>query len=151
MSQLLQALKAFKPGNAEWDSDEPNVYYDNYLMGVLVVGGGMSEEPVLDLNLAGMKSAPKPEEVSMTVFPNPFNSRVRLQYTLDRTDFVQISAWDVSGRKVATLENSSMETGVHFTEWNATDNDGNALSTGTYTIRMTVGDKVVSKNVIIIK
>ncbi len=137
--------------NGEIDDGEPNAWYDNYLMGVVIVGGGMTEEPELDLDAFGMKDAPRPEKFAMSVFPNPFNSRVRLAWTMARTDFVEITAWDMSGRKVATLHSGSLADGSHFTEWDAEGDNGEPIATGTYTIRMRVGDEVHSQNVIIVK
>ena len=52
-------------------------------------------------------------------YPNPFHSSTTISYQLPRTGDVELSIYDLSGRKVITLVNETQQVGKHEVEWNA--------------------------------
>ncbi len=60
-------------------------------------------------------------------WPNPFNSTARLQFTLPTPSVVQISIYNILGRKIQTLVHQPYLSGTHHVIWNA---DG--FPSGTY-------------------
>jgi pectinesterase len=52
-------------------------------------------------------------------FPNPFNPKTTIIYTLPEATNVELSIFDILGRKVSTLINEYMQAGRHQITWNA--------------------------------
>ncbi len=70
------------------------------------------------------------------VYPNPFNSMVRVDYGLPDAAIVSISAYDIAGRLVEVLVNQKLPAGYHTAIWEFTDRDGGEIGSGVYFIRM---------------
>jgi hypothetical protein len=64
-------------------------------------------------------------------YPNPFNARTTVAFGLPKADQVDVSIWDMHGRKVATLATGRFEAGRYETVWNAVNS-----TSGVYIIRM---------------
>ena len=72
-------------------------------------------------------------------YPNPFNPTSTIRFALNKAGNVKLLVFDVLGRKVSTLVNSSMQQGYHTVQFN-----GIGLSSGVYLYRLQVNDQVVS-------
>jgi hypothetical protein len=57
----------------------------------------------------------------LTIYPNPFNPRTTIGYTLSAGGEVMLDIVDCSGRQVAALPGGYREAGDHRTEWYAGD------------------------------
>jgi len=68
------------------------------------------------------------------IYPNPFNPATRIRYELDKPEFVLIEVFDVTGRRVAVLEDDLKPAGI----WQAQFRP-DALSGGVYVIRIQAG------------
>ncbi len=64
-------------------------------------------------------------------YPNPFNPSTEINFTLTQRSIVQLDVFDMLGRKIQTLANTTMDAGQH----NATFNAGN-LPSGIYTAQL---------------
>ncbi|MBD3367005.1 MAG: DUF1565 domain-containing protein [Candidatus Eisenbacteria bacterium] len=69
--------------------------------------------------------------------PNPFNpvTTLRLEVPAGGGD-VDVSVYDVAGRRVATLHSGPLPAGEHSLRWSGRDRHGNAVATGVYFGRM---------------
>ncbi len=52
-------------------------------------------------------------------YPNPFNPNTNIEYSIPEAGFVVMKIFDVLGKEVTTLVNSSKSAGIHITKWNA--------------------------------
>jgi hypothetical protein len=70
-------------------------------------------------------------------YPNPFNAQTSIQFALPAAVRVNLSVFDVTGRRVRTLI-SGRELGArtHRVMWNGVDDRGTPLSSGTYFYRL---------------
>jgi len=84
-------------------------------------------------------------------YPNPFNPATIISYSLPQNSFVTIKVYDMIGREVKTLVSQNMSAGNHSIEWQADDNYGNKVASGTYLYRMTANDAVITKKLSFIK
>ncbi len=84
-------------------------------------------------------------------YPNPFNPTTKIAYTLPQTSFVSIKIYDMLGREVKSLINNEMLAGNHNVDWNGENNSGFKVSSGTYIYRITAGNFVAVKKMILIK
>ncbi len=70
------------------------------------------------------------------VYPNPFNPRVTIQFTLQAATRVQAVVYDLQGRLVRTLVSDRLEAGRHELVWDSRDDRGRLQPTGTYLLRL---------------
>ncbi|MCB9357393.1 MAG: T9SS type A sorting domain-containing protein [Calditrichaeota bacterium] len=90
-------------------------------------------------------AAPVPNEISLTAYPNPFNSFVRIEYDLPRAGDVRLSVFNTLGQEVATLVDERVSAGAHSLTWSP----GGA--SGVYLVRLVSNDFVSSKKVLYIR
>ena len=54
-----------------------------------------------------------PRDFGLAAYPNPFNATTKISFTLAKTGDVQLSVFDITGRRVKTLANEAMSAGAH--------------------------------------
>jgi flagellar hook assembly protein FlgD len=84
-------------------------------------------------------------------YPNPFNPSTIITYDLAADGHVDLSIYNIIGKKVKTIVNQNETAGRKFTAWYGTDDVGNALSAGMYFYRLTAGGKVFTKKMVLMK
>ena len=72
-------------------------------------------------------------------YPNPFNPETTLHYYLPKQSFVNISIYDMFGREIKNLINTTQEMGQWSIKWNATNHDGKIVSGGVYFYKIQAG------------
>lgn len=86
-----------------------------------------------------------PEALRLDVF-TVRGSQATVAYALPHNGDVMLAVYDISGRRVATVENGYQAAGTHQTGW-----DAGALSPGMYFYRLRVNGEMVSKSVLVLK
>ncbi len=84
-------------------------------------------------------------------YPNPFNPTTKINFAIPQNGFVTIKVYDMLGREVKTLINQEMVSGNHSIDWNADNNLGIKVATGMYIYRITAGNFVSTKKMVLIK
>ncbi len=84
-------------------------------------------------------------------FPNPFNPRTVIEYSIPHADHVSVEIYDVTGRLVKTLVSGRQEAGPHFTSWDGTGNAASIVSSGTYFSVVRIGNDIQSRKMIFLK
>jgi len=79
-------------------------------------------------------------------FPNPFNPSTTFRFELPIESRVQVTIYDILGRKISTLVDQKLGAGVHERVW-----DASAFSSGTYIARMVTGTSVITRKLTLIK
>jgi hypothetical protein len=79
-------------------------------------------------------------------YPNPFNPKTTIKYSVPNLSFVTIKVFDVLGKEVASLVNDEKSVGSYEVEFNA----GN-LSSGIYLYRLQAGSFVETKKMVLMK
>ncbi|MCC5942365.1 MAG: S8 family peptidase [Balneolaceae bacterium] len=98
--------------------------------------------PVDDLNTTEL-----PEQLTLSQnYPNPFNPSTLIRYELPAESNVTLDIYSIEGQRVATLINSVQPAGVHSVRF-----DGSNLASGVYLYRLTAGNSVLSRKMILIK
>lgn len=82
------------------------------------------------------------DDIHMKCFPNPFSTRIVIQYELPRAERVHIIIYDISGKKVMDLDRGYRSAGTHTLWWNAKDGNGHPMSGGIYLIRIQTDNSV---------
>ena len=65
-------------------------------------------------------------------YPNPFNPVTRIEYDLPEDAKVQLLIYDILGKQVKTLINTSQKAGYKSVRWNGTNSQGRNVSAGMY-------------------
>ena len=73
-------------------------------------------------------------------YPNPFNPITTIQYELPQRSDIQITIYDLLGRKVSTLVSATQDAGFKSVSWNATNATGQPVSAGVYFYQIRVYD-----------
>ena len=84
-------------------------------------------------------------------YPNPFNPNTTIQYTLTNTSSVLLEVFDILGRKVTTLKNTTEPAGTYNVIWNGRNSDGRIIASGVYIYRATIHNRVTGKEISISK
>lgn len=84
--------------------------------------------------------------VLYTNYPNPFNATTCIDFHLMNESAVDLSVYNLLGRKVCTLIDGTLGSGAHTTYWNA-DNCGS----GIYIYRLRTEDETISRKMELIK
>ena len=84
-------------------------------------------------------------------YPNPFNPITSLRYDLPEDGLVNITIYDMMGRKVKTLVNSSQTAGFKSVPWNATNNRNEEVSAGLYLYTIQAGEFRQTKKMVFLK
>lgn len=83
---------------------------------------------------------------SVSVFPNPTNSKSVIQFDLSEEKFIELAIYDVRGKLLRVLESDYRTPGTHRLNWDGKTGLGNRVSSGLYFCRLQVGsDSVVRK------
>ena len=84
-------------------------------------------------------------------YPNPFNPITILCYDLPEQSLVNIIIYDMLGRAVITLVNTTQNAGFKSVIWNATNDYGKPVSAGVYLYQIHAGEFVQTKKMVLLK
>ena len=84
-------------------------------------------------------------------YPNPFNPITSLRYDLPEDGLVNITIYDMIGRIVKTLVNSSQTAGYKSIQWNATNDRNEPVSAGLYLYTIQAGEFRKTRKMVLLK
>tara|TARA_Y100001970_G_scaffold25543_1_gene30488 strand:+ start:1645 stop:2472 length:828 start_codon:yes stop_codon:yes gene_type:complete len=84
-------------------------------------------------------------------YPNPFNPVTTLRYNLMEDSIVKITIYDVLGNTVNNIFNGIESSGYKTVQWDATNNQGQPVSSGVYLYTIESGDYKKTSKVIFSK
>ncbi len=100
----------------------------------------------------GVNDTPRmPDAASLVAYPNPFNPATTINFDLTRPVHVTITAYDVTGRRVATLLDDQRTAGAHSFRWQAVDDAGAPLASGVYLLKLSAGQSRMNRKVVLLK
>ena len=79
-------------------------------------------------------------------FPNPFNASTTIQFGLPMPGAVDMTVWDIRGRRVAILASVTYSAGRYEVIWDASN-----VAAGIYLVRITSNDFVAVRKMILVK
>jgi hypothetical protein len=93
------------------------------------------------------RSAPLPAEATLWQnYPNPFNPSTTISFKTDTYGRVNLSVFDILGRKVTVLVNENLAPGKYLVKF-----DGKDLASGMYVYRLETGGKSVARSMMLVK
>lgn len=82
-------------------------------------------------------------------YPNPFNPETTLQFDLPENSYVRLEIYNLLGQRIATLVDSHRPAGEYTQIWDGKDQRGNAVASGIYFYKLTAGDFVQIKKMVL--
>jgi hypothetical protein len=80
-------------------------------------------------------------------YPNPFNPVTTIEYSLSHTSYVDLSVYNISGQKVATIIAKNQLPGNYKTSWDARD-----LASGIYFYRLSIDNAFIqTRKLVLVK
>ena len=124
-----------------------NIYISDRSNGLFVV-----DFPGCGTNLGSISEAPSPQSFQLhAAFPNPFNPITNLRYDLPKQTQVILTVYDMLGREVTQLVNTTQEAGFKSVLWDATDSYGKSVSAGVYLYQIRSGEFVQTRKMVLLK
>lgn len=141
----IKYLNAAK--NTTFDITEKIEYSTNKAIGDL-------KKPIpltLISQTSGMCNELNRSETYCSVYPNPFSDKTVIRFSIPENSYVDISVFDILGKKVASLRSKDIKAGTYDMEWNGTAQNGDEVRNGIYFIRFSANDfkqrfKIVKTN-----
>lgn len=85
-------------------------------------------------------------------YPNPFSDKTQINFQLTNTAKVDITVYDVSGKKIKRLADDILHAGEYTISWDGTNSSGSIVDNGVYFYKFTRNDKIIDiKQMVFIK
>jgi len=115
----------------EYDlSGNPRIYQDIIDMGAFEWDGTVSANDLLVM-----------KDFNLSNYPNPFNPDTRISFSIPGDSNIEISIYNIKGRKVKTFVYENLEKGIHNIVWKGKDESGKSVVSGVYFYKMIVNGK----------
>lgn len=108
--------------------------------------GGAPAKPMVphdEERPAAHAASPVDEEI-IVAYPNPFNPATQIRFRLKSAATVKLQIFNVNGQLVKTLVNGQLAPGVHERRWNARNQSGSAVASGTYIYRLQIDGQALT-------
>jgi hypothetical protein len=98
------------------------------------------------------EQAPLPGEVALWPnYPNPFNNSTLIALQVTKPQRLEVGVFDLNGKRIRTLFAANTLAGVLRLPWDATDDKGNAISSGIYWVKVTAERNVLAQKILLLK
>ena len=74
-------------------------------------------------------------------FPNPGNPEASISYLLDSESQARVRIFNIMGQIVRTIDLGTPAAGRHLARWDARDDQGQSVSSGTYLYRLEINGR----------
>jgi hypothetical protein len=103
--------------------------------------------------LSGMGDSPSENSdcTIESVVPNPFSSHTMITFNVAEEGSVSLEIYNLNGQMVRMLADGKAGKGKQQVDWDGTDDSGISLPGGIYFIRVTSGDGISVKKVVLLK
>jgi hypothetical protein len=113
---------------------------------------GNEGNPARVNTLSGTGETPASYVLSVSNFPNPFNPRTTVSYTVPSRGEVTIAIYDARGARVATLlSGEERAAGAYGMEWDGRTESGSTVSSGVFFARIEHGGATRTKKMVMLK
>jgi hypothetical protein len=103
-----------------------------------------------DGTIVGIDKKPDiiPERVTLYQnYPNPFNASTKISFRLPTSEEVELSIYNILGKKITTLVHQKFAPGLYHIIWNA-----DQFSSGIYFYRLKISaDQILTKRMLLVK
>ncbi len=108
------------------------------------------ESPIRSMVLKQESLVPLSYSLSQN-YPNPFNPETEIRFSIKEENEVSLVIYDILGKEVTRIVQSRMDQGFHKVIWDGSSASGSAVSSGIYFYRITSGDYINQKKMMLIR
>ena len=83
--------------------------------------------------------------------PNPFNPVTTIKFTVPEDTEVNLTVYDVAGRRVKTLAKGHHKAAYYSVTWDGMNDNGSRVASGVYFYRLKAGKNVQSKKMVLLR
>jgi hypothetical protein len=116
-----------------------------------IVPGLSTAPPGPQPDLMGEPLLAVEEVLGAVSYPNPFNPRTTIRFTLAGDAPVTITVFNILGQEVATLVDEPRAAGVQEVVWDVRETSGMSLPSGVYVYRIQAGDQIETGHMVLAK
>lgn len=84
-------------------------------------------------------------------YPNPFNAGTTIEFLLAKPLTVELSVYNITGEKIVTLSDGEFGAGSHSVTWDGRDSYGRTISSGIYFYKISMGDNIETRKMLLMK
>ncbi len=100
----------------------------------------------------GVDNSPVPAAFSLNQnYPNPFNPQTSISFTLPQKSLVELSVYNILGKRVRSLLNSESEAGEHSVLFDGNNDSGQQIAAGVYFYKLNAGDFSQTRKMLFLK
>jgi aminopeptidase N len=123
--------------------------HDQLRANVEFILGGPFGEPYTPTGVGGKQLAPAFHLAQN--FPNPFNPRTTMRFSLSERSMVRLRVYDVTGRLVAIVADRIYPAGAHSVKWDGTNLRGQQVASGIYFCRLQAGSNMATRKMLLLR
>jgi hypothetical protein len=112
---------------------------------------GNEGKPALVNSLSGVGGTPQSYVLSLSNYPNPFNPRTTVKYTVPSRGIVDIDVYDANGARVAKLFHGERNPGAYSIDWDGRTDDAAVAASGLYFARISHDGTARTKKMVLLK
>jgi predicted GH43/DUF377 family glycosyl hydrolase len=138
-----------EPGALMLEGDSLRLWYSGSLTPVStnLWRIGHATAPVIPTGLFEIEDVASPDGyVLRQNYPNPFNPSTTIEFTLPKSDFVELKVYNILGKEVATLVSNKLNSGKHTFQFS-----GQNLASGVYYYQLAAGEFREVKKMILLR
>ena len=151
MDFVISTIKPMDPGENDWIISIPvkiagrevvrtDLYYEYFIDGVQYSGKSELE----------LKPIPQSYHLAQN-YPNPFNPVTVIQYDIPEDGHVELVIYDILGRQVKTLVNTSVKAGYKSIKWDGKNDHGITVTSGMYFYMIRAANFSKTRKMILLK
>jgi len=148
VSQALQQVAVYildgASGNDEAAKD----------IGEIINNAGTVPAGMIDLNISSIayrRGGPENGTLLLGAAPSPFRSATSIQFRLDAPGDASVDVFDAMGRLVRNIHYGWTDAGPHEVTWGGQDEDGRAVVSGVYYIRLVSGGRSLIRTAVLVR
>ena len=105
------------------------------------------EGMLANLSVSSIEKTPIPNEFTInSLFPNPFNPVLHINFDIAWSGVIQLDILDISGSHIEALYSGYLQPGSHELSWNA-----ESMPSGMYLVSLKSGDESLIEKVVLLK
>jgi len=80
--------------------------------------------------------------------PNPFRGSTTVRFAIPTAGRVELTVFDVAGRRVARVLDGRLDAGSHAAVWDGRDSGGSRVAAGVYLVRLSHGGETLAREMV---
>jgi len=95
--------------------------------------------------------SPPPATAFLSIYPNPFNPRTTIEFSLAEAGVVELAVFDLHGRLIRELDNEYRSAGRYRVTWSGQDGAGHVVPAGAYFFKLIAAGESRTAKVTMVK